>query len=199
MVDSNFTNPTQDDVLRFAKTNDFKKAKEIIFAELKKRGGEFVYYEIEKPLIPIVRQMEETGVKIDKIYLKELSRNYHKKLDALEKKIWALAGEEFNINSPKQVGNILFDKLQLTAKNMKKTAGGEKSTRESELEKLKDLHPIIPLILEYREFQKLLSTYIDNIPDMLDKNDRLHTSSAPGGHHYRQNVFYKSESSKYSN
>jgi DNA polymerase I len=181
VVDSNFTNPTLDDVLRFAKTNDFKKSKEIIFTELKKRGEEFVYYEIEKPLIPIVRQMEETGVKIDKIYLKELSRNYHKKLDALEKKIWALAGEEFNINSPKQVGNILFDKLQLTAKNMKKTAGGEKSTRESELEKLKELHPIIPLILEYREFQKLLSTYIDNIPSMLDKNDRLHTSLRQAG------------------
>jgi DNA polymerase-1 len=181
VVDSNFSNPTTDDIFRFAKTNDFKKAKEIIFKELKKREEEFVYDEIEKPLMPIAKKMDETGVKIDKNYLKTLSVDYHKKLDALEKKIWKEAGEEFNINSPKQVGAILFDKLNLTAKNMKKTAGGDKSTRESELEKLRDLHPIVPPILEYREFQKLLSTYIDNIPAMLDSENRLHTNLRQAG------------------
>ncbi len=176
VVDSNISSPTLEDILQFAKADTFAKAKEFIFEELKKRNGVFVYEQIEKPLIPIIKKMDETGVKIDRAYLKILSVDYHKKLDALEKKIWELAGEEFNINSPKQMGVILFEKLLLTAKGMKKTAGGERSTRESELEKLRDLHPIIGLILEYREFQKLLSTYIDSIPEQLDEHDRLHTN-----------------------
>ncbi len=176
VVDSNITNPTLDDILRFAKTRDFKKAKNIIFDELKKRNGTFVYEEIEKPLLPIVKSMDEIGVKIDKAYLKEISRDYHKTLSQLEKDIWKEVGEEFNINSPKQLGVVLFDKLSLAGKNMKKTAGGAQSTRESELEKIRDLHPVVPLVLEYREFQKLLSTYIDPIPTLLDINDRLHTN-----------------------
>ena len=181
VVDSNMTNPTEEEILQFAKTDSFAKAKEIIFAELKKRNTLSVFENIEKPLIPIIKKMEETGVKIDKAYLKKLSVDYHKKLDALQTDIWELAGEEFNINSPKQMGVVLFEKLALTAKGMKKTAGGAQSTRESELDKLKDLHPIIPKILEYREFQKLLSTYIDNIPTMLDQNDRLHTNLRQAG------------------
>ncbi len=176
VVDSNITNPTLDDILRFAKMRDFKKAKVIVFDELKKRNGTFVYEEIEKPLLLIVRSMDKVGVKIDKAYLKELSRNYHKELASFEKSIWREVGEEFNINSPKQLGAILFDKLGLLGKNMKKTAGGAQSTRESELEKIRDLHPVVPLVLEYREFQKLLSTYIDPIPSLLDAEDRLHTN-----------------------
>ncbi len=176
VVDSNISSPTLEDILQFAKVDTFAKAKAIILEELKKRNGVFVYEQIEKPLLPIIKKMDETGVKIDRAYLSKLSIDYHKKLDELEKKIWELAGEEFNINSPKQMGVILFEKLALTAKGMKKTAGGERSTRESELEKLRDLHPIIGLILEYREFQKLLSTYIDSIPEQLDANDRLHTN-----------------------
>lgn len=176
VVDSNISSPTLEDILQFAKVDTFAKAKAIILEELKKRNGVFVYEQIEKPLLPIIKKMDEMGVKIDRAYLSKLSIDYHKKLDELEKKIWELAGEEFNINSPKQMGVILFEKLALTAKGMKKTAGGERSTRESELEKLRDLHPIIGLVLEYREFQKLLSTYIDSIPEQLDANDRLHTN-----------------------
>jgi DNA polymerase-1 len=92
----------------------------------------------------------------------------------LENKIWELAGGEFNINSPKQMGEILFGKMGLTVKNQKKTAGGKVSTKESELEKMRDSHPIINLILEYRELQKMLSTYIDNIPLMIAPDGRLH-------------------------
>ncbi len=176
VVDSNITNPTQDEILNFAKTRSFKKAQEIIMSELAKRGSSFIFKEMEKPLMPIVKGMDAVGVRIDKKYLKSLSVDYHKKLDALQTKIWKEAGEEFNVNSPKQLGVIIFDKLALTVKGMKKTAGGEKSTRESELEKLRDLHPIISLVLQYREFQKLLSTYIDTIPTALDKEDRLHTN-----------------------
>ena len=176
VLDSNISNPTIDDILQFTKAKTFEKARETIFAEIKKRNVSFVYEQIEKPLIPIIQSMEKWGVKVDKKYLAELSVAYHKKLDELEKNIWKEAGEEFNINSPKQLGVILFDKLAIVVKNQKKTSTGMKSTRESELDKMRDLHPIIPHILEYREFQKLLSTYIDNIPTMLDSGDRLHTN-----------------------
>ena len=108
--------------------------------------------------------------------MKKLSGEYHKKLEKAEKLIYKHAGEEFNINSPKQMGVILFDKMGLTAKGLKKTEGGARSTRESELEKLKESHEIIPAILEYREYQKLLSTYIDNIPHMVDSENRVHTT-----------------------
>jgi DNA polymerase-1 len=90
-------------------------------------------------------------------------------------------GTDFNISSPKQLGEILFDKLQLVGKNMKKTSGGARSTKESELEKLRDLHPIVPLIFEYRELSKLLSTYIDAIPPLLDEKDRLHSHFVSAG------------------
>ena len=176
VVDSNFTNPTERDILNFARVKSFAEAKKIIFDEIKKRNLEFVYEEIEKPLIPVVKAMEDKGVKIEKKYLSKLSRDYHKELKLRESKIWKEAGAEFNINSPKQLGEVLFEKLSLATKNQKKTSTGMKSTRESELEKLRDSHPIIPLILEYREFSKLLSTYIDNIPKKLDSNDRLHTN-----------------------
>lgn len=175
LVNSNTTDPTVDDVLNFANTQSYEEAKQAIFAELEKRNLMKIYNEIELPLIPIKHAMEEKGIKIDKVLLARLSKEYHTTLSGLEKRIWELAGSEFNINSPKQLGEILFDRLKLTAKNMRKTAGGARSTKESELEKLRGTHEIIPLLFDYRELQKLLSTYIDAIPPLLDKNDRLHT------------------------
>ncbi|MEK7642570.1 MAG: DNA polymerase [Patescibacteria group bacterium] len=174
VVDSNITNPTLEDIYNFANTEKFEKAWEAIFHELKKRESQFIYEEIEKPLIPIVRRMGEYGVLIDKKFLEKLDREYSLELAKIEKNIWKETGEEFNISSPKQLGEVLFDKLGLTVKNQKKTAGGAKSTRESELLKLRSLHPSIPLILEHRELSKLLSTYINPIPKMLDGNNRLH-------------------------
>ena len=105
----------------------------------------------------------------------KLSVNYHRQLDDLARRIYKLAGREFNVNSPKQLAQVLFDDLALPTKGLKKTAGGSRSTRESELEKLKDNHPIIEAILAYRELQKLLSAYIDTIPKQLDDRGRLHT------------------------
>lgn len=175
VVDSNITDPTLDDILNFAKTDTFVKAKEVVFAELKKREIENVFYDIEKPLIPILRKMQERGTLIDTKFMGELDRTYSKELKELQSKIWKLAGgEEFNISSPKQLGEILFDRLGLTVKNQKKTAGGAKSTKESELEKMKDMHPIIPLILEYRELSKILGTYVEPLPKLVDANGRLH-------------------------
>jgi len=193
VIDSNLTNPTPEDVFRFTKTKNIKDAKKIIESELDKRKVRRVFEEIEKPIIKIVEEMNERGIKIDKKVLRNLSLEYHKELSRLEKRIWKEAGEEptrtaegvqsggFNINSPKILSNILFDKLGLASKNQKKTPTGRLSTKESELEKLKDKHPIIALILSYRELAKLLSTYIDAIPPLLDKNSRLHSTFLQAG------------------
>ncbi len=181
IVNSNLTDPKIDDIFAFTKTEDFTKASDIIFTELEKRGMKKVFDDIEAPLIPIIKKMDTKGVKIDVAFLTDLSKTYHTELSKLEKKIWEYAGEEFNINSPKQLGEIIFDKLALTAKGLKKTSGGARSTRESELEKLRDAHPMIPFLFEYRELQKLLSTYIDTIPTLVDDNNRLHAHFLQAG------------------
>lgn len=181
VADSNITNPDLEDVLNFAGTDSLEKAKEVIFDELKKREGEFIFEEIEKPLVPIIEKMEKRGVLIDSKFLNELNKNYSKQLREIEAKIWQEVGVEFNVSSPKQLGEILFDKIGLTVKYQKKTSTGAKSTKESELQKMKDLHPIIPLILEYRELSKLVSTYIEPIPKMVDENGRLHAKFIQSG------------------
>jgi DNA polymerase-1 len=181
LLHSDTTSPTKEDILEYAKTDSFGEARAKIMRELEGESVAKVFHEIEQPLITVVDQMEAYGVLIDVVYLKKLSEEYHVHLTKIEERIWGHVGEEFNINSPKQLGEILFNKLNLTAKGMKKTAGGAQSTRESELEKLKGMHPIIDDILEYREFQKLLSTYIDNIPNMVGSDGRLHTRFLQAG------------------
>ncbi|HJO89560.1 MAG: DNA polymerase [Candidatus Pacebacteria bacterium] len=181
LLKSDITNPELEEILEFANTDSYDEAKETILAEIKKQKLEKVYEEIELPLIPVVEKMKEVGIKIDAKYLKNLSNDYHKKLSALEKKIYKHANGEFNVNSPKQLGEVLFDKLGLAPKNQKKTGTGARSTRESELEKMKDMHPIIKEIFSHRELQKLLSTYIDNIPQLLDKKNRLHATFLQAG------------------
>jgi DNA polymerase-1 len=181
IVDSNKTNPQLEDILNFAGTHDLKEAKEMVFAELKRTDGDFVFNEIEKPLIPVIKKMEEHGVLIDCEFLKKLGKDYSKILADIEKKIWKEAGAEFNVSSPKQLGEILFEKLNLNLKYQKKTSTGAKSTRESELQKMKDLHPVIPLVLEYRELSKLISTYIEPIPKMVNAGNRLHAKFIQAG------------------
>lgn len=181
VADSNITNPKIEDLFQFAKTKSFGEAKKVVFAELGKRGSEYVFEEIEKPLIPILKQTKEYGITVDKNFLEKLREKYSKELSEIEKKIWQESGVEFNIASPKQLSEILFEKLGLQIKNHKKTSGGAKSTRESELEKMKELHPIVPLVLEYREISKLLSTYIEPIPKALDNNSRLHSRFIQAG------------------
>lgn len=167
--------PTLEDILSYAKADTFSKARENLLEEIEKRNLSRVYKEIELPLIPILDEMHTWGIKVDTDFLKELSKTYHKELEKLQKEIYEHAGGEFNINSPKQLGEILFVKMGLKAKGQKKTAGGAMSTRESELEKLKELHPIIECILDYRELQKLLSTYIDSLPHLVADDGRVHT------------------------
>ncbi len=179
LVNSNVTNPKIEDILNFQglpPEATFDQAKDAIFTELDKRNLIKVYENIELPLIPVIKKMQNVGIKVDRDYLNNLSIEYHKEIEEREKKIWSMAGMEFNISSPKQLGEVLFDKMSLVGEKMKKTASGARSTKESELLKLKGLHPIIDLILEYREFSKLVNTYIDTIPLLLDNENRLHTT-----------------------
>ncbi|MAF59688.1 MAG: DNA polymerase [Candidatus Pacebacteria bacterium] len=181
LLRSDMTNPTLEEILQFTETDSFKEAKEKIFNEIEKEKLNSVFKDVEKPIIKIVAEMKKVGILIDQKYLEKLSKNYHKELSKLESKIYKEAGEEFNINSPKQLSEILYEKLGLVPKNQKKTSTGQKSTKESELEKLRGEHEIIEAILSYRELQKLLSTYIDNIPQMISHDGRLHADFLQSG------------------
>ncbi|MFA6519352.1 MAG: DNA polymerase [Candidatus Paceibacterota bacterium] len=175
LLASDFTNPTLDDILAYTKKTKFEEADAELSKFVRETGKlQEVYEKIEEPLISVVDKMEKRGVLIDTAVLDELAKKYRTELEALEKHIYKDAGHEFNISSPKQLGDVLFDELKLVPDRHKKTAGGQRSTRESELEKIRDMHPIIGDILEYRELKKLLSTYIDNLPPLLDENHRLH-------------------------
>ena len=175
LISSEFTNPSLDDILAFTKERTFDGA----FAEFEKQLSKMgkvkeVYERIEKPLIPVIERMEKRGVLVDPRVLQGLAKTYRTELVQIEKRIYAAAGREFNVSSPKQLGDVLFDELKIIPERQKKTAGGQRSTRESELEKIRDKHPIIADILEYRELKKLLSTYIENLPALLDVDNRLH-------------------------
>ncbi|MBI2122199.1 MAG: DNA polymerase I [Candidatus Sungbacteria bacterium] len=137
-----------------------------------------VFSDVEMPLIPILADMEEKGIRLDKKFLAGLSQKIESGLDRITKEIYKDAGEQFNINSSQQLSRILFDKLLLATKGLRKTdKGGVVSTRESELEKLKDKHKIIPKVLDYRELMKLKTTYVDTLPALVDtKTGRLHTT-----------------------
>ena len=142
---------------------------------------EKLFKEVELPLSKILAEMRDRGILLDIPYLAKLSKEYHKELARLEKKIWSLAGKEFNINSSKQLGAVLFDDLKLNTKGLRKTSGGARSTNIAVLEKLKGLHPIIEEIVSYRELSKLVSTYVDALPKLVDKNGRLHTTFDQAG------------------
>ena len=152
----------------------------ILREELKKEKLDFVFENIEMPLIPVLAVMEERGIKVDVAYLKKLSHEFSKELARLTKKIHESSGQEFNINSPAQLREMLFDKLKLApvSGRVKKTAkGGVASTAAGELEKLRGSHPIVDLIFEYRELAKLQSTYTDALIALVNKKDgRLRTT-----------------------
>lgn len=174
VLNSNITDPNTEDVLNFANTDFVEQAGEFIMDKLKGTKSEFVFEKIEKPLIPIIKKMEERGVLLNVLFLEKLKKEYLEEIVLIEEQIWKLSGFKFNIASPKQLSEVLFEKLKLTIKYQKKTSTGAKSTKESELQKMKDLHPIIPLILEYRELSKLVSTYLQPMIEMVDEKNRLH-------------------------
>lgn len=149
---------------------------ECFVQRLEKEGLRKLFETIEMPLIPVLIAMETQGMCIDSTYLKKLSRRVSKELKHIQETIFVLAGEEFNLNSPIQLKKILFGKLAIPSFRIRKGKTGL-STAASELEKMKHLHPIIPAIMEYREYAKLLNTYIDVLPELVDpKTKRVHTS-----------------------
>lgn len=152
------------------------KLKNILEQELKKNDAEKLFYEIEMPLVPVLVNIESNGVRLDTEALKQSSEHFTTRLQSIEKEIYTLAEGEFNIASPKQVGEILFDKLKIVEK-AKKTKTGQYVTSEEVLESLRNKHDIIGKILEYRGLKKLLSTYIDALPQLINpQTGHIHTS-----------------------
>jgi len=175
LLNSDISVPKLEDILLYAKTSNFTEARKYIFKKLDENQNlKKVYEEIERPIIPIIKQMEDHGILIDQRYFADLSHEYHKELDKLTKKIHKMAGVEFNINSPKQLGEVLFVKMGIKTKS-KRGSSGNLSTKISVLEELEEDNPIITEIISYRELQKLLSTYIDVIPKMVGGDNRLHS------------------------
>jgi len=143
---------------------------------LKETSTQKLFEEVEIPLVPVLADMETEGVKIDTSVLKELSAELAKDIVLSEKEIYILAGQEFNISSPKQVGEVLYDVLKIVEKPQK-TKTGQYATGEDVLEKLKGTHPVIDKILEYRELQKLKNTYVDTLPELVNpRTGRIHTT-----------------------
>jgi len=154
----------------------FNPYKEPDFAALKADADLWnLYNEVEMPLVEVLREMEAAGVRIDVEKLKQAESALMAELNALEQQIYTLAGEPFNINSPKQVGELLFDKLKLDAK-AKKSKNGQYSTSEEVLVALKERNAIVGLILDFRATQKLINTYITALPGYIAEDGKIHTT-----------------------
>lgn len=152
------------------------KLKNILEKELVENGVEQLFYTIEMPLVPVLAYMERNGVRIDTEALKETSRHFTARMHQIEEEVHQLAGMEFNIASPKQVGEVLFDRLKIVEK-AKKTKTGQYVTSEEVLESLKGKHEIVGKILEHRGLKKLLGTYIDALPQLINPHTgKIHTS-----------------------
>ena len=152
------------------------KLKSKLKAELKSEGLYSLFETVEMPLVPVLAQMEQNGVRIDVDSLAETSKEFSVKMNEIEKEVYEQAGMEFNISSPKQVGEVLFDKMKIVEK-AKKTKTGQYVTSEEVLQSLKGKHVIVEKILDYRGYKKLLSTYIDSLPQLINpKTGHIHTS-----------------------
>ena len=182
LIDSDVTNATLDEIKIFTKEKKgaiaFQKVDETLQKDTK---VSLVYAHIEKPLIPVIDEMQKNGILVDQNFFIQLSKQYHTELDILAKKIHTIVGSEFNIKSPKQLSKALFEDLGLPTKGIKKSKTGSYSTNAKTLEKLEGEHEVIHYISEYRELDKLLSTYIDNIPDMVGDDKRLHAEFIQNG------------------
>lgn len=165
--------------LNFALKEKLEKRLEEISSEQIEEGREKtiknLFENLEMPLIEILARMEKEGIKINKTVLHGISEKLDKRVEKLEKEIQKMAGEKFNVNSSVQLREILFEKLKIPTKNIKSGKTGY-STASPELQKIKSLHPVIEKIEEYRELFKLKTTYLDTLPNMTDKNSRLHTT-----------------------
>ena len=152
------------------------RLKSIFEEKIIKNNFTELFYDIELPLVNVLADMEEAGVRLDTSALKQSSIGLTQYLQEIERSVYAIAGIEFNISSPKMVGEVLFDRLKIVEKS-KKTKSGQYSTGEDVLENLKSKHPIVEKILEYRKIKKLLTTYIDALPTLISPLDgKIHTT-----------------------
>ena len=152
---------------------DFQQLYQELKKEIHQQKLDFLFYDVEMPLADILYEMEENGVQLDVQVLKELSSDCTKKINEVQNSLFKITGFEFNVNSPKQLSEVLFERLKLPVVKKIKTGF---STNEEVLTKLAAQHPLPALILEYRQIAKLQSTYIDALPKMVDAQSRLHAS-----------------------
>ena len=152
------------------------RLKNILAKELTQAGAEHLFYDIEMPLVRVLAYMERNGARINTDTLKETSRHFAERLAQIEGEIYRLAESSFNIASPKQVGEVLFERLRIVEKP-KKTKSGQYSTSEEVLEGLRTKHPVVEKILDHRGLKKLLSTYVDALPELVNpQTGKIHTS-----------------------
>lgn len=177
LLNSDLLNPTLDDIRYFGNADSMDEAKKKIYEAIDKANLTHVYEEIELPIVPILLEATARGILVDVDHFKKLSKEFHSKIKILEEAIYDFAGHEFNINSPKQLQVVLFDELGIgEGVRLKKTAGGSRTTNIETLEKFKNDHPIIPKIIEQRELQKLVTTYIDALPLLVKEDGRIHAT-----------------------
>ena len=152
------------------------RLKAVLERQLHEQGCFRLFEQVEMPLIPALAKMEMNGVRIDTDSLRQTSASFTGRMTEIEHEVYAMAGMQFNISSPKQVGEVLFDRMHISD-NVKKTKSGQYSTSEEVLESLKGRHPIVEKILEYRGYKKLLGTYVDALPRLINpETGKIHTS-----------------------
>jgi len=181
VLDATRTNASFEDVCAYTGKQSLEESLMFIEKKLQEENLLSVWRDIEQPLLPVIENMEQVGVCFDVAGAKKLSVRYTKKVVTLTKKIHALAGKEFNISSPKQLGEVLYSDLGLKPKRASKTATGGKTTKEAVLLQMVTDHPIVPLVLEYRHYEKLRSTYVDALPDFVAADGRIHTTLQQNG------------------
>ena len=152
------------------------RLKRVLEQQLREQGAEALFRDIEMPLVPVLADMERNGVRIDTEALEQSAAHFRQRLEDIEQEIYTLAGTHFNIASPKQVGEVLFDRLKITDK-ARKTKTGQYVTNEETLESLRGRHAVVEKILEHRSLKKLLGTYIEALPRLVNpRTGRIHTS-----------------------
>lgn len=182
LINSELTQASKETIYSMSGTKTEKEAISSLEQKLSEIPTVYaVWKHIEEPLLEVVDRISKRGIILDTQYLADLSKEMHSTLLSTEKEIHTLAGREFNISSPKQLGEVLFDDLGLSAPGLKKTSTGKRSTNSDTLEKLTETHPIISKIVTYRELHKLLSTYIDPLPLLVDSYSKIYPKLLQAG------------------
>lgn len=175
IISSEHTNPSYEVILERTHTKSLAQAWDVIVAELNRKNLMPIFEKIEEPIIPIVAEMERYGIMIDQEYFQILQTRMKEQLTTIEEKVVEETGLKINLNSPKQLSELLFNNLGLIPKGKQK-ASGAYTTNAEQLEELRDAHPIIPLLLEYREIQKLLTTYVEALLGHVKEDGRVHAT-----------------------